>query len=93
MEYHRTTRSSGFVRKLHKRGDLPPMRSMTARRWTCRARIVEVDSGFGTGVFNGSEGCSVLPDGADYEQDETEDRCDAEDEDRAGGAAGRGVGG
>src|SRR5579864_3227908 len=50
----------------------------------------EVDPGNGTGGLIGSWCRSVVVDGADDGEDETEDRCGAEGEDRAGGAAGAG---
>src|SRR3954466_6678679 len=51
-------------------------------------RADEVDPGFGTGRVVGSERFRRMLDGANDEKDETEDRCGAEGEDCAGGAAG-----
>src|SRR5260370_37549913 len=75
-----------------------PMRFATPSPWwtctTCSLPVLtgapEVDPGNGTGGLIGSRCRSVVVDGADDGEDETEDRCGTEGEDRAGGVAGAG---
>lgn len=54
--------------------------------------MTEVDPDFGTRSLIGAGVASVVVDGDDDEEAETEDRCGAEGEDRIGGVAGAGDG-
>src|SRR5947209_7819101 len=58
--------------------------------WNGPPLFREVDPKNGTGDLIGSWCRSVVVDGADNGEDETEDRCGTEGEDRAGGFAGAG---
>jgi len=47
------------------------------------ARLFEVAPGYGTTGLSGGAGCSVMVDGADNEENQTEVRCRREGEDSA----------
>jgi len=65
-------------------GDGPSQRMLRgAGRSLWRNTMFEVVPGFGTGGLSGGAGCSVMVDGADDEEDETEVRCRREGEDSA----------
>jgi len=51
--------------------------------WPSPAEYPEVVPGFGTTGLSGGAGCSVMVDGADDEENETEVRCRREGEDSA----------